>query len=208
VVRAANALDWRVGVHAVGDRGIDLVLDAYAAADRDRPLNGRRYMLIHGILSQPSHYPRLRAMGIAVASQVHHHTLGDNMIRYWGRERAARANPVLDFMREQIPVAGGTDSQVCSYEQSVAVWADITRRSLRGTALGPELGLSRLDALKLHTRAGSYLTFEERDKGTIEVGKYADFVVLSANPLRCDLDEVRDMRVLRTVVGGETVWEA
>lgn len=208
VVRAANALDWRVGVHAVGDRGIDLVLDAYAAADADRPLRGRRFMLIHGILPEARHFPRLRAMGIAVASQIHHHTLGENMIRYWGRARAARANPVIEYMREQIPVAGGTDSQVCSYEQPLAVWADITRRSLRGTALGPELGLSRLASLKLHTRAGSYLTFEEQQKGTIEVGRLADFAVLSANPLECPLDEIRDLRVLRTVVGGETVWEA
>ena len=208
VVRTANALDWRVGVHAVGDRGIDLVLDAYAAADRERPLRGRRYMLIHGILAEPRHFPRLRAMGIAVASQIHHHTLGENMIRYWGRARADRANPVLEYLREQIPVAGGTDSQVCSYEQPLAVWADVARRSLRGTALGPALGLSRLDSLKLHTRAGSYLTFEEHQKGTIEVGKHADFAVLSANPLACALDELKEIRVLRTVVGGETVWEA
>lgn len=207
VVRAANALGWRVGVHAVGDRGIDLVLDAYAAADLEQPLRGRRYMLIHGILPEPRHFPRLRAMGIAVASQVHHYTLGENMIRYWGRDRANRANPVLEYIREQIPVAGGTDSQVCSYEQPLAVWADITRNSLRGHVLGPELGLSRADSLKLHTRAGSYLTFEEQDKGTIDVGKYADFAVLSANPLECALDELKHMRVLRTVVAGETVWE-
>ncbi len=208
VVRAANALDWRVGVHAVGDRGIDVVLDAYAAADRDRPLRGRRYMLIHGILPHASHFPRLRAMGIAVASQIHHYTLGENMIRYWGRARAERANPVRAYMREGIPVAGGTDSQVCSYEQPAAVWADVARQTLRGSVLGPALGLSRLDSLKLHTRAGSYLTFEENDKGTIEVGKYADFAVLSGNPLDCPLDELRELRVLRTVVGGETVWEA
>jgi predicted amidohydrolase YtcJ len=208
VVRAANALDWRVGVHAVGDRGIDCVLDAYAAADRERPLRGRRYMLIHGVLPEARHFPRLREMGIAVASQVHHHTLGENMIRYWGRARADRANPVLEYLRERIPVAGGTDSQVCSYEQPLAVWADVTRHTLRGTALGPQLGLSRFDSLALHTRAGSYLTFEEADKGTIEVGKYADFAVLSANPLTCSIDELKETRVLRTVVGGETVWEA
>ena len=130
------------------------------------------------------------------------------MIRYWGRARADRANPVLDYLREGIPVAGGTDSQVCSYEQPLAVWADVTRETLRGTALGPQRGLSRLDSLALHTRAGSYLTFEEADKGTIDVGKYADFAVLSANPLICTIDELKEARVLRTVVGGETVWEA
>jgi len=147
-------------------------------------------------------------MGIAVASQVHHYTLGENMIRYWGRARADRANPVLAYLRAEIPVAGGTDSQVCSYEQPLAVWADVTRHSLRGTALGPALGLSRLQSLTLHTRAGSYLTFEEGQKGAIQLGQYADFAVLSANPLACPLDELRDIRVLRTVVGGETVWQA
>src|SRR5262249_19174207 len=115
---------------------------------------------------------------------------------------------VLEYLREHIPVAGGTDSQVCSYEQALAVWADITRHSLRGTALGPALGLSRLESLKLHTRAGSYLTFEEARKGTIDVGRYADVAVLSANPLTCPLDELKAARVLRTVVGGETVWQA
>ena len=208
VVRAANRTGWRVGVHAVGDAAIDLVLAAFARADRESPLAGKRWMLIHGLLPKEEHYGPLRAMGIVVAAQVHHYALGDNMLRYWGAERASRANPIRGYLGHGITVAGGTDAMVCPYDQGLAVWAQIARRTQQGATLGAELGLARQDAVALHTRAGSWATFEETRKGTIERGALADFVVLSANPLTCPMDELRELRVRQTFVGGRQVWPA
>jgi predicted amidohydrolase YtcJ len=208
IVSIANRNNWRVGVHAVGDAGVDVVLEAYAKAHAERPIDRKRFVLIHGILPQPKNFPLLRALGIVVASQVHHHTLGENMIRYWGRDRAQRANPVSEYLRHGIPVTGGTDSMVCPYSQVLALWSWIARQTKLGRALGPELGLTREQALKLHTAWASYITFEEDRKGTIESGRYADFAVLSGNPLICPLDELAEIEVVQTVLGGRTVWHA
>lgn len=207
IVRTANRNDWRVGIHAVGDAGVDIVLKSYSKAHAERPIDGRRWMLIHGILPQPSHFPLLRQMGIVVASQVHHHALGENMLRYWGRERAQRANPIHEYLEHGIRVTGGTDSMVCPYSQTLALWSWIARRSAQGNTVGPPERVTREQALKLHTAWASYITFEEEQKGTIEPGRLADFAVLSRNPLDCPLDELASIEVVRTVVGGETVWQ-
>lgn len=206
IVTIAHQNHWRMGIHAVGDAGIELVLNAYARVHQEKSLQGRRFVLIHGILPKPEHFARLRDMGIVVTSQVHNYALGGNMIRYWGLDRASRANPVREYLDHEIPIAGGTDSMVCPYSQLLAVWSQITRKSRQGETLGAELSLTREQAFKLHTAWGSYITFEERIKGTIEEGKYADFVVLSQNPFECPVDELEAIKVVRTVMGGRTVF--
>ncbi len=146
-------------------------------------------------------------LGVVVASQVHNHALGDNMIRYWGWDRACRANSVKEYLRHHIPVAGGTDSMVCPYDQLLAVWSQVARLSKQGRSLGTELALTPEEALRLHTSAGSYITSEAR-QGTIDSGKWADFVVLSRNPVQCPFDEIKGIDVLETVMGGVTVWRS
>lgn len=208
MVLLAHRNNWRVGIHAVGDAAIGLVLNVLARADHEKPIGNRRFMLIHAILATPEHMALMRELGVVVTLQVHTYALGGNMIRYWGHERAARANPVQQFIEHGVPVAGGTDSMVCPYNQLLAVWSHISRLTRQGEPLDPTLGLNREQAFKLHTAWGSYVTFEEHVKGTIEAGKYADFVVLSDNPFTCSLDALKDVCVVQTVMGGRTVYQA
>ncbi|MDW8238168.1 MAG: amidohydrolase [Acidobacteriota bacterium] len=208
MVLLAHQNNWRVGIHAVGDAAIGVVLNVFARVDHQKPIRDKRFMLIHAILAAPEHMILMRQLGVVVTLQVHTYALGGNMIRYWGRERAARANPVKQFIEHGVPVAGGTDSMVCPYNQLLAVWSHISRSTRQGEPLDPTLSLTREQAFKLHTAWGSYVTFEEHVKGTIEVGRYADFVVLSHNPFTCPLEEIKDVRVLQTVMGGRTVYQA
>jgi predicted amidohydrolase YtcJ len=89
----------------------------------------------------------------------------------------------------------------------VGVYATVTRRAESGQALFPKEAISPEEALRMYTLAGAYASFEERLKGSIEVGKLADMVVLSADPTKVSPEELKEIRVEKTIIGGEVVWE-
>jgi hypothetical protein len=89
----------------------------------------------------------------------------------------------------------------------VGIYAAVTRKTEGGQLLLPKQAVSVEEALRLHTLAGAYASFEERLKGSIEVGKLADLVVLSADPTRVAPEEIKEIRVEKTIVGGKVVWE-
>ncbi|TMH83584.1 MAG: amidohydrolase, partial [Betaproteobacteria bacterium] len=93
-VRELNRLGWRVATHAVGDAAIDQVLDAYAAADRDRSIRGKRWSIEHFFIGRPDHYPRVKALDLAISAQDHLYRAGPSLVKYWGRERAEQVTPV------------------------------------------------------------------------------------------------------------------
>src|SRR5438445_634545 len=97
-VRELNRLGWRVATHAVGDAAIDQVLDAYAAADRDRSIRGQRWSVVHFLIGPPDHYPRVKALDLVISAQDHLYRAGPSLIKYWGRERAEQVTPVRSFL--------------------------------------------------------------------------------------------------------------
>src|SRR5439155_7350262 len=119
-VRELNRLGWRVATHAVGDAAIDQVLDAYAAADRDRSIGGRRWSIEHFFIGRPDHYPRVKALDLVISAQDHLYRARPSLIRYWGGERAGQVTPVRSLLDHVILVAGGTDSPVIPY---ILLWA-------------------------------------------------------------------------------------
>src|SRR5690349_6344390 len=94
VVRELNRLFWRVATHAAGDAAVDELLDAYAAADRDRSIKGKRWTIEHFFIARPDHFPRVKALGIAVSAQDHLYLAAPSMAKYWGRARAEQVTPV------------------------------------------------------------------------------------------------------------------
>jgi predicted amidohydrolase YtcJ len=108
-----------------------------------------------------------------------------------------------------IIIAAGTDSPVTPYQPFVSLWASIARKTqVNGTQLGAEQKITRQEALKMHTVNAAYLSFEEDVKGSIEAGKLADLIVIDRDILTCPEDEIKETRVLRTILGGRTVYEA
>lgn len=207
IVRDMNRRGWRVATHAVGDAAIDLVLDAYEAANDERSIVGRRWSIEHAFIGRPDHLPRLKAMEIAIAAQNHLYLAGPSLVRYWGRERAALTTPVRRYLDAGVPVSSGTDSPVVPYPPLWTLYHFITRDTITGGVLGEDQRISREEAIRLATINNAWLTFEEHDKGSIEPGKLADFIVLAVDPLTAPATAVRDATVLMTVVGGRVVHE-
>lgn len=207
-VAALNERGWRVATHAVGDAAIDLVLDAYEAANRQRSIVERRWSIEHAFIGRPDHLPRMRALGLALAVQNHLYLAGPSLVQYWGSERAALTTPVKRYLDAGLPVSSGTDAPVVPYPPLWTLYHFVTRDTIAGGVLGPDQRISREQALRIATNGNAWLTFDERDKGSIETGKIADLVLLSDDPMTCPDPRLRDATVLLTISGGRIVHDA
>jgi predicted amidohydrolase YtcJ/catechol 2,3-dioxygenase-like lactoylglutathione lyase family enzyme len=207
VVRALNQAGWRVFTHAVGDAAIDQVLDAYEAANRDRSILDRRWGVEHAFIGRPDHLPRLRALGAGISAQSHLYVAGPSLVQYWGRERASLVTPMRMYLDGGIPVSSGTDAPVIPFPPLWTIYHFVTRDTITGGRFGPGQAITREEALRSSTLAPAWLTFEERAKGSIEVGKLADLAVLDADILTVPEARIKDLNVLMTMVGGEVVYQ-
>ena len=205
-VRELNRLGWRVATHAVGDAAVDQVLDAYAAADRDRSIRGKRWSIEHFFIGRPDHYARVRSLEIVISAQDHLYRAGPSLVKYWGRERAEQVTPVRTFLDQGILVAGGTDSPVIPYNPFWAMYHFISRETISDGVYGASQRITREEALRIFTVNNAKLTFEENLKGSIERGKLADLVVLSGDILAIPEKEIESLKAVGTMVGGRFVY--
>jgi predicted amidohydrolase YtcJ len=207
VVTGLNERGWRVATHAVGDAAMDLVLDTYAKANAAKPIAGRRWSIEHAFIGRADHLPRIKALGLALAVQDHLYLAGPSLVSYWGPSRAGLTTPVRMYLDAGLPVSSGTDAPVVPYPPLWTLYHFVTRDTLSGGVLGADQRITRQEALRIATMGNAWLTMEEADKGSLEVGKLADVVVLSDDPLTCPEPRLRDAEVLLTVVGGRVVHD-
>jgi predicted amidohydrolase YtcJ len=208
IVRAFNTLGWRVSTHAVGDAAIDLVLDAYEAADKERPLAGRRWVIEHGFIPRSDQFGRMKQLGLVISAQNHLYLAGPSLVRYWGAERAGLTTPVRSYLDQGLVVAGGTDAPVVPYPPLWTIYHFVTRDTISGGVLGVDQKISREDALRLSTINNARLTFQEEQRGSIETGKLADLTVLSADILTVPDAQIEQASAVLTMVGGTIVYAA
>ena len=208
VVMELNRQGWRVATHAVGDAAVDQVLAAYEAADRERSIRDRRWTIEHLFFGRPDHYPRIRALGVVVSAQDHLYLAAPSLANYWGRARAEQVTPVRTFLDEKLLVAGGTDSPVIPYNPFWAMYHFVTRNTISDGVYGASQRITREEALRIYTINNARLTFEEGIKGSIEPGKLADLVVLSADFLTVAEGAIPSIKPLATMVGGKFVHVA
>jgi predicted amidohydrolase YtcJ len=206
IVKELNRLGWRVGTHAVGDAAIDEVLAGYEAANAEHSIIGKRWAIEHGFIPREEQFARMKALGLVVTVQNHLYLAGPSLVRYWGPQRAAWVTPVRAYLDHGIPVAAGTDASVVPYPPLWTIYHFVTRDTITGGVLGADQKITRQEALRLSTVDNAYLTFEENTKGSIEPGKWADFVVLAEDILTVPEKSIEKMKVLMTVVGGKTVF--
>jgi predicted amidohydrolase YtcJ len=204
-VAQLNRQDWRVATHAVGDAAIDLVLNAYEKANADRSIVNRRWSIEHAFIGRPDHLPRMRALGIGISAQNHQYLAGPSLVKYWGAARAALTTPAKLYLDAQLPVSSGTDAPVVPYPPLWTIYHFITRDTITGGVLGADQRVTRQQALRMATINNAWLNMEERTKGSIEPGKFADLVILNEDPLTCPEPRLRDAKVLATLVGGKVV---
>ncbi len=203
---------YQVCTHAIGDRGNREVLDAYAAALAGRPNADARFRVEHAQLLSAADIPRFAQLGVIASMQPTHCTSDMRWVEARvGAQRAAGAYAWASLLRSGATIAAGSDFPVESHNPFLGIYAAITRQDASGAPAGgwrPEQRLTREEAIRAFTIGAAQAAFEEHHKGTLKAGKLADFVVLDRDVMLCEPRELLETRVLRTVIGGETVFEA
>jgi predicted amidohydrolase YtcJ len=207
-VENAHRNDFQVAIHANGDVTIKMVLDAYERAQTLWPRADTRHRIEHCSLVNPELLSRIRDLGVIPApfyTYVHYH--GNKWVDY-GEERMRWMFAHKSFLDYGIPVAPASDYTPGPYEPLMAIQSMVTRKDFDGRVWGPNQRISIEDALKICTINGAYASFEEGIKGSITTGKLADFVILADAPQDVDPDQIKHIEIVRTVVGGKTMYGA
>ncbi|HYP13785.1 MAG TPA: amidohydrolase [Bryobacteraceae bacterium] len=208
VAREAVRRGFQVNTHAIGDRANSITLDAYAAA-LGGP-NDQRFRIEHAQIVRPSDFGLFRKLSVIASIQSTHATSDMRWANVrLGPNRIDGAWAAKTFLINNVRIANGSDFPVEEADPLLGFYAAVTRTDHKGQPSGgfrPEEKLSRYEALKSWTLDGAFAAFEETFKGTLESGKLADVVVLSANILSVPPQEILNARVLYTILGGEIVY--
>ena len=207
-VENAHRSDFQVAVHANGDVTIDMVLDAYQRVQELWPRENPRHRIEHCSLVNPDLLARIRDLGVIPApfyTYAHYH--GNKWVEY-GEEKMQWMFAHKSFLDYNIPVAPASDYTPGPYEPMMAIQSMVTRKDFDGRIWGPNQRISVDQALRICTRHGAYASYEEGIKGSITAGKLADFVILADDPHDVDPDQIKNIEIVRTVVGGTTMYGA
>ena len=208
VVERAHRAGWQVAIHANGDLTIEMVLNAYERVQELWPRPDCRHRIEHCSLVSPSILERIKAAGVIPApfyTYAHYH--GEKWIEY-GAEKMEWMFAHRSFLDYGIPVAPASDHSPGPHEPLMALQSMVTRKDFQGRVWGPSQRITLDEAIRVCTMNGAYASFEENEKGSITAGKLGDFVVLAQDPHDVDPDQIKNIQVVRTVVGGRTVHEA
>jgi predicted amidohydrolase YtcJ len=209
LVWRGHSAGWQMAIHAIGDRAIEMCLDAYSAALRRLPRADHRHRIEHcGILRQDL-ITRMAEMKVIPVGQPPFITeFGDGFLAHLGKERSQLTYPLRSLLTAGIPVAGSSDSPVSSYRPLVGIQAAVTEKTMSGADFAPGEALSVEEALALYTRNAAYAAFDEDIKGTVTPGKYADLTVLAADPRTAVPAAISAIGITAAIQGGEFVYEA
>jgi len=199
---------YRIATHGNGDAAIGSIIEAYTSALDRLPKDDHRHRIEHLQTAKPSDLDTMKEYRIAASFFINH-------VYYWGDrhrdiflgpDRASRMNPVKDAVDKDLLYTLHSDNPITAISPLFSVWAAVNRVTRSERVLGEEQKISVEEALKSMTIYGAALNFEENLTGSIEVGKRADLVVLDQDPTAIDPMEIKDISVLKTIIGGERVY--
>ena len=207
ISRTAHDMGWQLGFHAIGDAAIKMTVDAWSRMLEASPRADHRHFLNHFTVTPPVEtMQRMADWNIHIAQQPNFtYTIDGRYAEHLAGERYQTNNPLRTPMRHGVVVALGSD--ILPFGPLVGLEAAVTRRGMGGAVVGPGEALTMPEAIVGYTRVAAHLTFEEDEKGTIEIGKLADLVVLSQDLLTIDPERTTDAEVDLTVLGGQVVYE-
>lgn len=202
---------FQLNTHAIGDRANREVLDLYEKAFAEAGIDSEalRWRIEHAQHVDPADLPRFPELGIIASMQGNHCTSdGPWVAKRLGEERTLATSYLWrDLIDLGVVVTNGTDVPVEDIDPLVSFYASVTRMTKDGFAFMPEQVMTREEALKSYTLNAAFAAFEEDDKGSLTVGKYADIVVLSKNIMEVPAEEILDAKVDLTLVGGEVKYQ-
>jgi len=204
----AHLAGIRVSIHSIGDRGIDIALDAIEKAQTIKPVPDMRHRIEHNSVCTPKQLERIKALGVTPSSSIGYmYGIGDDYVENFGPERVRWLHPHKTMQEMAIVAGGNNDYPVTSYSPMVQIYEAVVRKTRTGQPVSPEEAIGVMDAIRLYTWNGAYLGKEEDFKGSIEPGKLADLVVLDRDILATPPEEIKDIKVLTTIVDGKIVYQ-
>ena len=217
IAKLALANDLQFTAHSQGDAAVDAMIAAYERINRDDfPVRARRPSITHASFMSPEAIAKMQALGVVANLQPAWLYLdGTTLRQHFGVERLAYFHPYRTLFEQGVTVGGGSDHMqkigslrsINPYNPFLAMWTTIVRQPTGSkTPLHPEQALTREQAIRLYTINNAFLTFEEAQKGSLEPGKLADFIVLDRDILTCPIEGVKDIKVEATYLGGARVY--
>ncbi len=208
LVNRLYAGGFQVAIHTNGDAAIDDALAAFEQAQAAHPRDDDRPIFIHAQMARDDQLKRMAALG-AIPSffTLHTYYWGDrHRDRFMGPERAAHMSPMQSAIRENVRFTIHTDAPVVPMEPLRLLWSAVNRESTSGEIIGADERISPEQALRALTLDAAYAYFLEDEIGSIETGKLADLVILSDDPTTVDPGAIDEIQVVRTIVGGQTLF--
>jgi predicted amidohydrolase YtcJ len=216
MAREAARRGIQIETHAIGDRANRTILDLYERTLKEVPADKRkvrepRWRVEHAQLLSPQDLPRFAKLGV-IPSMQPSHAISDLFFApsRVGKDRLAGAYAWQSLLKSHAIIPGGSDAPVERGEPMIEFYAAVTRKSVKGVSgegWHPEQAVSREQALKMFTAWPAYAAFEEKNKGSLEVGKLADLTVLSKDIMKIPEAEILTTTCAMTVIGGEIVYE-
>jgi predicted amidohydrolase YtcJ len=208
----ADAAGLQLCTHAIGDAGISAILDIYAAIEKEHGSRDRRWRIEHAQHMAAKDFDRFAQLHV-IASVQPYHAIDDGRWaeRRIGHDRSSRTYAFRTFLDRGVRLALGTDWNVAPLNPMLTLYAATTRATLDGknpNGWFPEQKLTIKEAIEAYTMGSAYAEFQENEKGSIKAGKLADMVLLSDDVLTIDPVKIRDVKVLKTWVGGKVTYAA
>jgi predicted amidohydrolase YtcJ len=208
----ADAAGLQICTHAIGDQGISIILDLYTDVAKANPGVDRRFRIEHAQHMAAKDFARFAQLNV-IASVQPYHAIDDGR---WaeariGHDRASRTYAFRTFLDSGVHLAFGTDWDVAPLNPMLGLYAAVTRATLDGKnpkGWFPEQKLTVEEAVQAYTMGSAYAEFQEKEKGSITPGKMADMVLLTDDIFSIDPAKIRDVKVLKTIVGGRVVWDS
>lgn len=205
----AHLAGWQVAAHAIGDRAIDLVLDAYTTAQRRRRRPDVRHRIEHFGVARPDQVTRAAELGVAPVPQGRFvHELGDGMIDALGPDRARWCYRQRSLLDAGLTLPGSSDRPVVEGAPILGIHDLVNRRTAAGVVLEETEALTAGQALYAYTMGSAYAARRENVTGSITPGKLADLTVLGDDPLTVAKERIRDIEVVATVVEGRVAYSS
>lgn len=215
VVEEAAKRKWQVTAHCAGEGGMDVLLDSYEFVNKITPIKDMRFCITHANFPSQLNLERCKRLGVCADVQpAWLYKDGGTLVKVLGDERMRWFQPYKSWL-EYTTVGGGSDHMLRydpldstnPWSPWLGIWITLTRKLERGGMHQPDEILSREQAIRLYTINNAFLHNEEKEKGSLEVGKLGDLIVVDRDLMKCPVDEIKDVKVRATVVGGKVVYE-
>jgi predicted amidohydrolase YtcJ len=198
----------QVNCHANGDVAIDMFLTAIERAQRLFPRADSRPKITHCTLINDELVRRMKAVGAVPAMFTTYAYYNPDKFQFYGEELMQRCMAYRTLLDAGIVAAAGSDFSPGPFSPLMGIQGMVTRTGWNGETWGANQRITVEEALRVNTINGAYASREEAIKGSITPGKLADFVVLADDPHTVDKERIKDIKIVRTVVGGATVHQA